>query len=128
MVATKQGGAPLWRGYFFAGSSSNGGRSVAFGVLCLVRVGDCPSKMPDAEIDAIKSMIVGGFVQLPEALTKPVPLLAKGEHVKFTGGPFEGVRAIYSGMRAGDRERFLLSLLRSSARRVLIPSHQVAPV
>ena len=43
------------------------------------------------------------------------------------GGPFEGVRAIHSEMRAGDCERILLSLLGSSARPVMVPSHQVVP-
>ena len=43
MVATKQGGAPLWRGYFFAQITSAWRPiSSCFGVLCLVRVGDCP--------------------------------------------------------------------------------------
>jgi transcription antitermination factor NusG len=131
MVAAKgiSEGRPLFRSYFFCRVIDKWHAiNFCFGVVGIVRVGDCPSKMPDAEIDALKAMVVGGFVRLPEAPTKPVRRFAKGEHVKITGGPFEGVSAIHSGMRAGDRERILLSLLGSSARPVLIPSHQVAPV
>jgi transcription antitermination factor NusG len=128
MVATKRASAPLFNSYFFVRVIEQW-RSInfCFGVLCLVRVGDCPSKMPDAEIANLKSMVDGhGYIKLPD---KPPPAPARvfkrGERVKIIGGPFEGVRAIHSGMRAGDRERILLSLLGSSARPVMIPSHQV---
>jgi transcription antitermination factor NusG len=130
MVATKRGEwRPLWNGYFFCRIVEQW-RAInyTFGVLCLVRVGDCPARCPDHEIDALKSMIVGGYVRLPD---KPPPAppraFKRGDRVKIIGGPFEGVRAIHSGMRAGDRERILLSLLGSSARPVMIPAHQVAP-
>ena len=99
--------------------------NTCFGVLGLVRVGDCPSKMPDHEVEALKAMVVDGFVRLPDVAAKSARRFTKGEHVKIIGGPFEGVRAIDSGMRSGDRERILLSLLGSSARPVMIPSHQV---
>ena len=130
MVATKRASAPLFNSYFFVRIVEQW-RSInfCFGVLGLVRVGDCPSKMPDAEIENIKSMIDrAGFVRLPD---KPPPAspraFKRGEPIKIIGGPFEGVRAIHSGMRAGDRERILLALLGSKARSVMVPSHQVAP-
>ena len=130
MVATKRASAPLFNSYFFVRIVEQW-RSInfCFGVLCLVRVGDCPSKVPDHEIANLKAMIDGhGFVRLPD---KPPPAspraFKRGERVKIIGGPFEGVRAIHSGMRAGDRERVLLSLLGSSSRPVMVPSHQVAP-
>lgn len=130
LVATKcaDGGRPLFASYLFCRIIEQW-RTInfCFGVLGLVRVGDCPSKMPDAEIEALKAMVVGGFVRLPEAPTAQRRIFRKGDKVKITGGPFEGVRAIHSGMRAGDRERILLSLLGSSARPVMISSHQVAP-
>jgi transcriptional antiterminator RfaH len=129
MVATKRSSAPLFNSYFFVRIIEQW-RAInfCFGVLGLVRVGDCPSKMTDAEIDAIKAMVVGGFVRLPEAPpAAPRHVFRKGERIRIIGGPFEGVRAIHSGMRAGDRERILLSLLGSPARPVLIPRHQVAP-
>jgi transcriptional antiterminator RfaH len=130
LVSTKRASAPLFASYFFVLIVEQW-RSIntSFGVLGLVRVGDCPSKMPDAEIERLKAMIdAHGYVRLPDAPAKSVRRFAKGEHVRITGGPFEGVKAIHSGMRSGDRERILLSLLGSSARPVLIPSHQVAPV
>jgi transcription antitermination factor NusG len=128
VVQTRRASQPLFASYFFCRIVEQW-RSInfCFGVLGLVRVGDCPSKMPDHEIERLRSMVVGGFVRLPDAPAKSARRFAKGEHVRITGGPFEGVRAIHSGMRSGDRERILLSLLGSSARPVLIPSHQVAP-
>jgi hypothetical protein len=113
----------------FSCASSNKWRAInpTFGVLCLVRVGDCPARCPDYEVEALQAMVVGGFVRLPDKPPPAAPRAFKrGERVKIIGGPFEGVRAIHSGMRAGDRERILLSLLGSSARPVIIPSHQVA--
>jgi transcriptional antiterminator RfaH len=128
LIQTRRASAPLFASYFFVLIVEQW-RSIntCFGVLGLVRVGDCPSKMPDREIERLQAMIVGGFVRLPDAPAKSARRFMKGELVRITGGPFEGVRAIHSGMRSGDRERILLSLLGSSARPVLIPSHQVAP-
>ena len=128
MISTKRSSAPLFNSYFFVRIVEQW-RSIntCFGVLGLVRVGDCPSKMPDAEIENIKSMIdERGFVRLPDKPPPASPFVFKrGERVKIIGGPFEGVRAIHSGMRAGDRERVLLQLLGSKARPVMVPSHQV---
>ena len=123
-------GRPLWAGYFCAQITSSW-RPIAtcFGVLCILKTGDCPAKLPDREVEVLRSMIdEHGFVRLPEAPSKPSRhVFKKNERVKIIGGPFEGVRAIHAGMRAGDRERVLLSLLGSSARPVMIPSHQVVP-
>jgi transcription antitermination factor NusG len=129
LIQTKRASAPLFASYFFVLIASQW-RSIntCFGVLNLVRVGDCPSKMPDHEIERLQAMVVGEFVRLPDAPVKSARRFTQGESVKITGGPFEGVRAIHSGMRAGDRERILLALLGSSARPVMVTSHQVAPV
>ena len=60
MVATKRASAPLFNSYFFVRIVEQWRAiSTCFGVLCLVRVGDCPSKMPDAEIENLKAMIDG---------------------------------------------------------------------
>jgi transcription antitermination factor NusG len=128
LVQTKRASAPLFASYFFVLIAERWHAiNTCFGVLNLVRVGDCPSKMPDREIDRLRAMVVGGFVRLPDAPTKSARRFAQGELVRIIGGPFEGVRAIHSGMRAGDREPILLSLLGSSARPVMVPSHQIAP-
>jgi transcription antitermination factor NusG len=130
LIATRRDeGRPLFASYLFCRVIDQWRLiNFCFGVLGLVRVGDCPSKMPDHEIERLQAMVVGGFVRLPDAPAKPARRFAKGEHVRIAGGAFEGVRAIHSGMRSGDRERILLSLLGSSARPVLVPSHRVAPV
>ncbi len=128
MIATKHGGAPLWRGYFFARITSSWRPiSTCFGVLCLVRVGNCPSKMPDAEIERLKAMVVGGYVQLPDLPSKLSPHVYKrNERVAITGGPFQGVKALHSGLSAAEKEFLLLKLL-GATRRVAVPSSMVAP-
>ena len=129
LIQTKRSTTPLFASYFFVLIAERWHAiNTCFGVLNLVRVGDCPSKMPDHEIDRLRAMVVGGFVRLPDAPTKSARRFTKGEPVRITGGPFEGVRAIHSGTRASDRERILLALLGSSARPVMIPPHQVEPV
>ena len=128
MVQTKRATAPLFSGYFFVRIVEQW-RSInfCFGVLGLVRVGDCPSKMPDREIERLQAMVVGGFVRLPDTPATSARRFTKGERVRIIGSPFEGVRAIHSGMRSGDRERILLSLL-GSQRPVSIASNLVVPV
>ena len=116
-------------GYFFCRIVDRW-RSInsTFGVLCLVRVGDCPARCPDAEIAALKAMIDGhGFVKLPEALPPPVRRqIAIGAKVRITAGPFGGMSGLYAGMSTKDREKILLNLL-GSQRPVLVPSNLVIP-
>ena len=129
MTQTKRAAAPLFNGYFFVRIVEQW-RSIncCFGVLCLVRVGDCPSKMPDHEIEALKAMIDGhGYVRLPEASTPTHRTIAIGAKVKITAGPFGGMSGLYAGMGAKDRERVLLNLL-GSQRPVLIAANLVAPL
>jgi transcription antitermination factor NusG len=91
MVQTKPTVAPLFNGYFFVRIVEQW-RSITtcFGVLCLVRVGDCPARCPDQDVDAIKAMIDGhGFVKLPEAPPMPARRkIAVGSKVRITAGPF----------------------------------------
>ena len=127
LIQTKRAVLPLFRGYLFCKIVEQWRMiNSCFGVMCLVKVGDCPCRVPDHEIDTLKSMIDGhGFIKLPDkSPPAPAHVFKRGERVKIIGGPFEGVRAIHSGMRAGDRERILLSLLGSS-RPVMVPAHQV---
>jgi hypothetical protein len=68
LVQTKRASTPLFPGYLFARVVERW-RSInfCFGVIGIVRVGDCPSKMPDHEIEALKAMIDGhGYIRLPE--------------------------------------------------------------
>jgi transcription antitermination factor NusG len=121
-------GRPLFAGYFFAQISSQW-RPIAtcFGVLCLLKTGDCPSKIPDREIEALRSMVdEHGFVRLPDQPQKALRrVYAKGEAVKIVGGPFQGVGALHSGMSASEKEILLIAML-GAPRRIAVPRHLVA--
>ena len=81
--------------------------------MCLVRVGDCPARCPDHEIDSLKAMIDGhGFVRLPEGRGAPVKRkIAIGAKVQDHGGPFGGMSGLYAGQSTRERELILLNLL-----------------
>jgi transcriptional antiterminator RfaH len=129
LVQTKRASAPLFASYFFVLIVEQW-RSIntCFGVLGLVRVGDCPSKMPNVEIENLKAMIdEHGYVRLPEGRGAPIKReIAIGCKVKITAGPFGGHFGLYAGQSTRDRERVLLNLLGSS-RPVLIASNLVVP-
>jgi transcription antitermination factor NusG len=127
LMQTKRASAPLFSGYFFI-------RIIdrwllinrTFGVLCLVRVGDCPAHCPDREIEALKALIDGhGFIRLPDRPSKLRRVFEKGAAVKIVGGPFQGVTALHSGMSAAEKEILLIAML-GAPRRVAVPSHLVA--
>jgi transcription antitermination factor NusG len=83
--------------------------------------------MPDAEIEAIKAMVVGGFVQLPEAPPPPsARVLRKGQRVKIISGPFTGQGGIFQGQTSRQRELILLAALLGGPRTVAIPAVSVA--
>jgi transcription antitermination factor NusG len=123
LVQTQRASQPLFRGYLVCHIIDRW-RSInsTFGVLCLVRVGDCPAKCPSYEIAALKAMIDGhGYITLPE--TPPPPTrrkIAIGARVRSASGPFGGMRGLYAGMSTKDREKILLNLL-GSQRPVVIP-------
>jgi transcription antitermination factor NusG len=129
LVQTKRAAAPLFAGYFFCRIIDRW-RAInsTFGVLCLVRVGDCPARCPDREIDALKSMVVGGFVRLPEAPPPPVRRqIAIGERVRIASGPFGGMRGLYAGQSTRERELVLLHVL-GGQREVQIAANLVVPL
>ena len=129
LVQTKRAFQPLFAGYFFCRIVDRW-RSIntTFGVLCLVRVGDCPARCPDREIASLKAMIdEHGYIKLPEAPPPPVRRkIAIGSKVRIASGPFGGMSGLYAGMSTKDREKILLNLL-GSQRPVLIPSNLVIP-
>jgi transcriptional antiterminator RfaH len=129
LVQTKRASAPLFASYFFVRIVDRW-RAInsTFGILCLVRVGDCPARCPDREIDALKAMIDGhGFIKLPEAPSPPVRrAIAIGAKVRITSGPFGGMSGLYAGMSTKDRERVLLHVL-GGQREVRIASNLVVP-
>ena len=114
LVQTQRASQPLFNSYFFVRIVEQWRAiSTCFGVLCLVRVGDCPSRMPDAEIEALKAMIDGhGYIRLPEGRGAPAGRkIAIGAKVKVTGGPFGGMSGLYAGQSTRERELILLNLL-----------------
>ena len=130
LVQTKRASQPLFRGYFFVRIVDRWRAiNTTFGVLCLVRTGDCPARCPDREIDRLKAMIDGrGFVRLPDGPGAPVKRkIAIGAKVKITGGPFGGMSGLYAGQSTRERELVLLNLL-GSQRPVAIPAGLVAPL
>jgi transcriptional antiterminator RfaH len=114
MISTKRSSAPLFNSYFFVRIIEQW-RSIntCFGVLCLVRVGDCPARCPDAEIAKLKAMIDGhGYIRLPEAPATPAGRkIAIGAKVKVTAGPFGGLSGLYAGQSTRERELVLLNVL-----------------
>ena len=129
LVQTKRASQPLFSGYFFCRIVDRWRAiNTTFGVLCLVRTGDCPAKCPDHEIDSLKAMIDGhGFVRLPEVLATPARRkIAIGAKVRVTGGAFGGMSGLYAGQSTRERELVLLNLL-GGQRPVSIAAGLVAP-
>ena len=129
LVPAKRASAPLFAGYFFIRIVEQW-RVVnrTLGVLCLVRVGDCPARCPDAEIERLKALIDGhGFVRLPDRPSPPVKReIAIGAKVKITGGAFGGWSGLYAGQSTRERELVLLNLL-GGQRPVAIAGNLIVP-
>jgi transcriptional antiterminator RfaH len=129
LVQTKRASAPLFPGYLFARIIDRW-RSInsTLGVLALVRVGDCPARCPDREIDSLKAMIDGhGFVRLPEAPAVPVRRkIAIGAKVRIVSGPFGWMSGLYAGQTTRERELVLLNML-GGKRPVSIAAGLLAP-
>jgi transcription antitermination factor NusG len=129
LVQTKRASAPLFASYFFVRIVDRW-RAInsTFGILCLVRVGDCPARCPDHEVDSLKAMLDGhGYIKLPEAPPPPPKRkIAIGARVRIASGPFGGMSGLYAGMGAKDRERVLLHVL-GGQREIRIASNLVVP-
>ena len=125
---TKRASAPLFASLFFrAHSSSNGGRSISrFGVLGLVRVGDCPASCPDHEIERLKAMVGrAGFVRLPDSHQARRGVCSrKAPLVKIIGGPLQASPP--SQRHVGEREEIVLIAMLGAPRRIAVPCHLVA--
>jgi transcriptional antiterminator RfaH len=124
---TPQG--PLFRNYLFVRIESQW-RVVAttIGIMCLIRFGDeGPARCPEAEIERLRAMVDPGtgLIKLPDkVLPGARRAFKKGEKIRIIGGPFEGVAALHSGMRAADREIALLAVL-GAQRRIAVPAYLV---
>ena len=128
LVPTKRASAPLFAGYFFIRIIEQW-RVVnrTLGVLCLVRVGDCPARCPDNEIERLKAMIDGhGFVRLPDRPRSPPPrfkIAMQGEN--YLPGLSQGVAALHAGLSAAEKEILLIGML--GATPGCVPAHLVVP-
>jgi transcriptional antiterminator RfaH len=114
LIQTKRATQPLFGGYLFCRILDRWRTiNTCFGIIGLVRVGDCPSKMPDAEVERLKAMTDGyGFIRLPAHPTvAPRRIIAPGAPVTIAGGPFKGFAGLYAGMSRRDRELVLINLL-----------------
>ena len=129
LVQTKRASAPLFAGYFFIRIIEQW-RVVnrTLGVLCLVRVGDCPARCPDIEIEALRNRIDStGVIRLPAPPAKPPRhVFAKGEKVRILAGPLQGFAALHTGLSAAEKEILLIGML-GAQRRIAVPGHLVAP-
>jgi transcriptional antiterminator RfaH len=98
------------------------------GVLKLIRFGDCPARVPDAEIASLLGRVdKTGVIRLPPPPpAAPKRVFAKGARVKIIAGPFQGLAAVHSGMTVRDRELILLSVL-GSQRPVVIAANLIVP-
>jgi transcriptional antiterminator NusG len=85
---TKRIQVPLFPGYCFARFRSSDRLRIlkAFGIVELVGSGGQPEPIPDAEIDAIHTLVGSRLVY------EPFPFLAEGMEVEVTRGPLMGVR------------------------------------
>jgi transcriptional antiterminator RfaH len=118
---------PLFANYLFValGELGEGWHVVnrTIGVLKLIAFGDAPARVPEREIEALKSRMRDGFVTLPPPRRR---VFVKGEQVRILAGPFEGLAAIHSGMSTRAREIVLLELL-GGQRQVAIDRALVLP-
>jgi transcriptional antiterminator RfaH len=104
---------PLFANYLFIalGELGAGWHQVnrTLGVLRVIAFGDTPARVPDGEIESLRSRMCDGFITLP-----PPPgrrRFAKGDEAHITAGPFVGLNGLHTGMSAHAREIVLLNLL-----------------
>jgi transcriptional antiterminator RfaH len=119
---------PLFRSYLFIRVLDRW-RAVetTFGVLCLVRFGDCPARCPDREVEALMDRVdPDGVIRLPPP-SAPAPRvpIRKGARVKVLSGPFQGLAGLYQGQKTRERELVLMRCL-GSVREVAIPRGALA--
>jgi transcription antitermination factor NusG len=128
-IETRRSVEPLFRGYVFALVIEGHWLKInhTFGVIGVIRFGLAPARVPDAEIEALRSrMDATGIIRLPPSPPpKPRCVIKPGTKVKIISGAFTGLAGIYQGMTTRQRELVLLSVL-GGQRSVAIPSASIS--
>jgi transcriptional antiterminator RfaH len=124
-IETRRTVEPLLAGYLFVRIIDRWRLiETTFGVLCLIRVGDCPSRCPDFEIESLKARTdKTGLVRLPRPPAGRG--FAKGEKIRILAGQFAHFDAIHTGFTAKARELVLINVL-GAQREVGVPRHLIA--
>jgi len=120
------GPVPLFVGYLFVHIVDRW-RAIdsTIGVMKLVRFGDAPARMPEAEIAALKARMDGdGLVRLPPPPGARRSAFVKGDRVRIIGGAFDRLAGVHTGMSASEREIILIKML-AAQRRIAVPAHLV---
>ena len=91
------------------------------GILGLIMDRVAPARVPDRVIAEIRSRERDGLVELPRA-----PGLRRGDAIRVTQGPLEGLRGLYDGQKPHQRVEVLLALL-GARQRVELPASSVEP-
>lgn len=80
------------------------------GVVRMLTFNGIPSPVPSGVIDFLKGRSMDGFV-------RPESRFSKGDTVRFTGGPFEGLEGVIEEARSGkERVKILMDILHKSTR------------
>ncbi len=119
---TKEIEVPLFSGYCFArfGRPDRLAVQTVSGVVEIIGGGQRPEPIPDAEIDALKSLMAS------ELSYDAHPYLREGMMVEVRRGPLEGVRGIL--LRKAKRHRLVISIhLIQQAAAVEIDDSDVVP-
>ena len=101
--------------------------NTSYGIVSVIKTGDCPCRVPDREIDALKARAnEKGVIVLPPAPPASRRVYKKGERVRVVayGASFEG---IHSGTTRKTREIVLMAVL-GSVREVEVARHFVSAV
>ena len=91
------------------------------GILGLIMDRVAQARVPDSVIAEIRSRERDGLVELPRA-----PGLRRGDAIRVTQGPLEGLRGLYDGQKPHQRVEVLLALL-GARQRVELPASSVEP-
>ena len=132
LIPTKRASAPLFAGYFFIRIVEQ--RRVinrTIGVLCLVRVGDCPARCPDR---GDRRSAKQGGARWRHSSAAAIATVAEGvclQRARRSGpvlaGPLQGFAALHTGLSAAEKRNPAEIGMLGAQRRIAVPGHLVAP-